>query len=200
MVRWEPGARERLQAAALELYVAQGFEQTTVAQIARSVGLTERTFFRYFADKREVLFDGQDRLRQIFLDGVRAAPVDDSPLEVVAAALAASAPFFRDDRRSWSRQRQTVIVANPALQERELLKLAGLAAAIAEAIEDRGVPAATAVLAAESAVTVFGVAFLQWVADGEKRTFIEIERAVFAQLIALTAGPTPTVLADPVRA
>ena len=79
MVRWEPGTRDRLQAAALDLYVSRGFEQTTVEEIARSVGLTERTFFRHFADKREVLFDGQDRLRQAFVDGVHAAPPDASP-------------------------------------------------------------------------------------------------------------------------
>lgn len=199
MVRWEPGARERLQAAAIELYVAQGFERTTVEEIARSVGLTERTFFRYFADKREVLFDGQDRLRQIFLDGVREAPADGSPMTLVASALTASAPFFPDDRRSWSRQRQAVIAANPALQERELLKMAGLAATIATALQDRGVITSTAVLAAESAVTVFGVAFQQWVAEGEERPFIEIERAVFGQLVALTAGPTPAALADQIR-
>ncbi|MGI3780205.1 MAG: TetR family transcriptional regulator, partial [Janthinobacterium lividum] len=74
MVRWEPGAQERLQAAALDLYAQRGFEQTTAADIAQAAGLTERTFFRYFADKREVLFAGQDIFQQVFVDGVAAAP------------------------------------------------------------------------------------------------------------------------------
>jgi AcrR family transcriptional regulator len=188
MVRWEPGARERLQAAALELYVLQGFEQTTVEEIARSAGLTERTFFRHFADKREVLFDGQDRLQQAFLDGVRAAPPDASPLEMVASALTTAAGFFADERRSWSRQRDAVIAANPPLRERELLKLAGLGRAVAGALRARGVAERAAVLAAESGMTVFGVAFTQWIVEGEKRSLADIEREVFADLGQLAAG------------
>ena len=113
MVRWEPGARERLQAAALDLYAKRGFEQTTAADIAESVGLTERTFFRYFADKREVLFAGQDEFQQVFLDGVDAAPEDASALDTVAFALQAASAFFPDERRPYSRLRQTIIVANP---------------------------------------------------------------------------------------
>ena len=79
MARWEPGARERLQAAALELFATRGFEQTTAAEIAQSVGLTERTFFRHFSDKREVLFYGQEQFLQAFLDGVQAAPPGAAP-------------------------------------------------------------------------------------------------------------------------
>src|SRR3954451_19107749 len=98
MVRWEPGARERLQAAALELFATQGFEQTTTAEIAQAVGLTERTFFRHFTDKREVLFIGQDLFQQVFLDGVNAAPPEATPLEVVASALQSATSFFPDER------------------------------------------------------------------------------------------------------
>lgn len=184
MARWEPGAQERLQAAALELYVRQGFEQTTAGEIARAAGLTERTFFRHFTDKREVLFDKQERLQQAFLDGVHAAPPDASPLAMVISALAASAGFFVDDRRQLSRQRQAVIAANPALKERELLKLATLAAAIADAMRARGVAEQAAVLAAESGVTAFGVAFNRWIADGEERSLAAIEREVLEELAA----------------
>jgi AcrR family transcriptional regulator len=188
MARWEPGARSRLQAAALELYVKQGYEQTTVEEIAQAVGLTERTFFRHFADKREVLFDGQDLLGQTFLDGVNAAPPDASPLEIVASALVASSAFFPDDRRHWSRQRQAVITANPALKERELLKMAALAGSVAGALKARGVAERAAVLAAESCVTVFAVAFEQWIADGETRSLADVEREVLGDLGALAGG------------
>src|SRR5579863_1327691 len=139
MARWEPGARERLQAAALELFATRGFEQTTAAEIAQSVGLTERTFFRHFADKREVLFFGQEQFLQAFIDGVQAAPAGAAPLEVVGGALRAAGTFFPDDRRPYSRLRQSVIEQNPALQEREGHKLAGLAAAVAAALRERGV-------------------------------------------------------------
>ncbi|QNE20682.1 TetR family transcriptional regulator [Kribbella qitaiheensis] len=182
MVRWEPGAQDRLRQAALELYLKQGFEQTTVGEIARSVGLTERTYFRHFADKREVLFDGQDTLQQAFVDSVTAAPQDASPVELVAAALAASAEFFPAERRQWSRQRQEVIVANPPLQERELLKMARLTAAFTKALRARGVPEPHATLAAESGTTVFTVAFLQWIADGETRSLADVETEVLAEL------------------
>jgi len=190
VARWQPGAAERLQAAALELYLARGFEQTTVAEIAQRVGLTERTFFRHFADKREVLFDGQDRLEQAFLDGLAAAPPDAPPLAVVAAALTASADFFPDERRRWSAHRQAVISANPSLRERELLKLAGLAGTLSEALRARGVPDPTATLAAESGLTVFRVAFTQWIAEGERRSFADVQLAVLAELGAMAAGAT----------
>lgn len=189
MVRWEPGARERLQAAALDLYATRGFEQTTAADIAQAADLTERTFFRYFADKREVLFHGQDLLQEAFLDGVTSAPEDASALEAVAAALQVASSFFPDERRPYARLRQAVILAHPGLQERELLKLAALAAAVAGALRARGVAEPRATLAAETGVTVFGVAFRQWVAEDEERPLAEIEADTWADLQALAAAP-----------
>ena len=177
-----------MRAAAMDLYLSRGYEKTTAADIASAVGLTERTFFRHFADKREVLFSGQEVLEQAFLDGVAAAPQGASPLDLIASALAAVAPFFSVERRDHSRRRQIIIAANPALQERELLKMAGLAAAIAVALRARGVPDSTAVLAAESGVTVFGVAFGKWIAAGEERSFLDLEREVLGELVAMAAG------------
>jgi AcrR family transcriptional regulator len=185
MVRWEPGARERLQAAALDLYAARGFEQTTATEIAQAVGLTERTFFRYFADKREVLFAGQDVFQGVFVDGVAAAREDASALETVAFALRSASSFFPNDRRPYSRLRQTVIEANPSLQERELLKMAWLGTAIAAALRERGIPEPHATLAAQTGVTVFGVAFRQWLAQGEERSLADIEDAVLSDLRTL---------------
>ena len=189
MVRWEPGARERLQAAALELFVTRGFEQTTATEIAQSVGLTERTFFRHFADKREVLFFGQEQFLRAFLDGVDAAPPGAAPLQIVGSALESASTFFPDERRSYSRTRQTVIEANPALQERELHKLAGLATAVAQALRERGVGEPAATLAAESGVTVFGIGFAQWIRDGEERSLAGIIGGVLRELQSLTTAP-----------
>ncbi|HEX4091891.1 MAG TPA: TetR family transcriptional regulator [Trebonia sp.] len=189
MVRWEPGARERLQAAALELFATRGFEQTTAAEIAHAVGLTERTFFRNFSDKREVLFHGQEQFLQAFVDGVERAPADASALELIAAAVQAGASFFPDERRPYSRLRQTVIDQNPALQERELHKLAGLAGTVATALRVRGIDEPAATLAAQSAATVFGVAFAQWIGEGEGRPLPEIAAAVLGELVSLTAVP-----------
>src|SRR5215469_4002755 len=120
MVCWEPGARERLQAAALELFATRGFEQVTAAEIAQSVGLTERTFFRHFSDKREVLFYGQQQFIQAFVDGVDAAPPHASPLEVMASALGAVPWASPKAIRQYSVSGVCVINQAPTKREREL--------------------------------------------------------------------------------
>jgi AcrR family transcriptional regulator len=188
MVRWEPGTRERLQAAALDLFATRGFEQTTAAEIARAVGLTERTFFRNFSDKREVLFHGQEQFLRAFIDGMDQAPADASPLELIASALQGASSFFPDERRPYSRLRQTVIDQNPPLQERELHKLAGLAATVAAALRARGIGEPAATLAAQSAATVFGVSFAQWIREGETRSLTDISSDVLRELGNLTGA------------
>lgn len=194
MGRWEPGTRERLQAAAFELFTERGFEQTTAADIAAAVGLTERTFFRHFADKREVLFDGQSRLLDAVTAGATGAPVDADPLDVVAAGLQAGAVLFPDDRRPWSRLRHAVIAQHPSLQERERQKMAELAGAIRTVLVRRGTPEPAATLASESGTSVFTVAFRQWASDGEQRSLPAITADVMSQLRSLTgtaAHPAP---------
>ena len=190
MARWEPGAAERLQKAALELFATRGYEQTTATEIAQSVGLTERTFFRHFSDKREVLFYGQDRFVQAFLDGVHTAPPGASPIEIVASALRSAASLFPDERRSQSRTRQSVIEHNPALRERESHKLAALASAIADSLRGRGIDEPAATLAAQSAATVFGIAFTQWIRKGERRSLADISADVLHELQTLTGKAT----------
>ncbi|MFI5536991.1 TetR family transcriptional regulator [Nocardia sp. NPDC051900] len=190
MARWEPGAAERLRQAALELFATRGFEQTTATEIAQSAGLTERTFFRHFSDKREVLFRGQGLLVEAFVTGVDAAPPDMSAIDIVASALQSVASFFPDERRSDSRTRQFVIDQNPALQERERHKLAGLATTVADALRARGVDDLAARLAAESCITVFGIAFTQWIREDEQRSLAEIAADVFGELLALAGKAT----------
>jgi AcrR family transcriptional regulator len=185
MVRWEPGAPERLQRAALELFATRGFEQTTAMEIAQSVGLTERTFFRHFSDKRDVLFYGQALFVQAFRTGVDAAPPGASPIEIIAGALRSAAALFPNDRRTHSRTRQSVIDKNPALREREVHKLAGLATVVAEALRARGVDELAATLAAESGATVFRIAFTQWIQDGEQRSLADISAHVLRELVNL---------------
>jgi AcrR family transcriptional regulator len=170
----------------MELYVERGFEQTTVADIAERAGLTERTFFRHFADKREVLFLGQDDLKQSFVTIVAAAPADATPLAAIAAALHDVATQF-EPRRPWSQQRQRVIDANPGLQERELIKLAGLASAIAATLRERGVDEPAASLTGQSGIAVFQVAFQQWIAADNSREFSHIIDEGLAALKTVTS-------------
>lgn len=192
MVRWEPGAKERLQLAAIELFLERGYEQTTVQDIAAGAGLTERTFFRHFADKREVLFVGGTEYLASFIAGIRAAPGAASAFELVVAALESAAGFFPDERRPWSRKRQTVIDANAALLERESLKRAALVDAISAALRERGVSEPDARLTAETGVVVFSTAFKRWIAEGEGLSMLEIQREVLARLVAILPPPSPT--------
>ncbi|HZC04158.1 MAG TPA: TetR family transcriptional regulator [Ktedonobacterales bacterium] len=187
MSRWEPNARGRLEAAALELYNARGFDQTTVTEIAQRAGLTERTFFRYFADKREVLFWGQDRLRHIYVNAIASAPESAAPIDAVAAALEAATPVFTA-RRALVRQRQAVIAANPGLQERELLKRATLAEAMANALRQRGVPDPAASLAAEVGVIAFKTAYARWISEPDEPDLSRLIHESLDQLNAITAG------------
>jgi len=185
MGRWKPGARERLVGAALELFAEDGFEQTTVAGIAQRAGVTERTFFRHFTDKREVLFEGSATLQATVVDAIASAPPDLTPLEVVAGAYEAIGPFFAD-RLPFARRRAAAIAANTSLQERELLKLATLGAASAAALRERGVPEPAATLAAEIGVTVFSVGFRKWI-GGQDDDVTKCIRETFDELDTLTA-------------
>src|SRR5690349_19141063 len=138
MARWEPNAEGRLRAAAMELFTSRGYEQTTVADIADRAGVTSRTFFRYFADKREVLFTRSEGFEGPLVEALEAAPAAASPIDAVAAALDAMAATIGGDR-GHSRARQSVIASSAELRERELIKLASLAEALADALRRRGV-------------------------------------------------------------
>jgi AcrR family transcriptional regulator len=188
MGRWEPDSRGRLQEAALALYAERGFDQTTAAEIAARAGVTERTFFRHFADKREVLFGGSSLLKEQIVAAVSGAPVTDGPLDAVGRGLGAAATMFDEGRRDLSRLRQSVIAANPELRERELTKLADYSAAIAGALRQRGVGEPQATLAADAGMAVFRIAFDAWIGAGEDRKLAGIMRDTLADLQAVTAG------------
>jgi AcrR family transcriptional regulator len=187
MGRWQPDALGRLVQAALALFAEHGFEDTTVAEIAERAGLTKRTFFRYFADKREVLFFGAQELEELIVTGVGAAPPSATPLEAVGAGLEATGPMF-DERREFAAQRQQIITANAELRERELMKLASLAAAVAAALRGRGVAAPAATLAAEAGTTVFRVAFERWVDPSNSEQLAQLIRESLDELRSVAAG------------
>jgi len=166
MARWTPHADERLIKAAVELFAQRGYEETTVADIASRAGLTKRTFFRYFSDKREVLFSGAQELELVWVRGLREAPEDAGPVAAVEVGLEAIAEMFTE-RHPFARIRARIIAANPELQERELIKLEKLASAGAIALERRGVSADAAALAARTGVGIFHLAFGRWIAQDD---------------------------------
>jgi AcrR family transcriptional regulator len=186
MGRWQPDAKGRLAEAALELYAERGFESTTVAEIAARAGLTERTFFRHFADKREVLFGGADAgpLTDLLAGAVTAAPPGVRPLDALTAGLEAVAAVLQE-RRDFASRRQRVIAANAELRERELSKLATWAEALARALRERGVDEPTAGLLAEVGIAIFRVAYQRWL-DG-------CEHGVLSELVRESLGELATI-------
>jgi AcrR family transcriptional regulator len=186
MGRWQADAQGRLIEAAMALFGERGYDNTTVADIAERAGLTKRTFFRYFADKREVLFFGAAALEELIVSAVAGAPQSASPLAAVEAGLTATEGIF-DERREFATKRHQIIAANPELQERELIKLASLARAVAEALRRRGVLDLTATFAAETGMTVFRVAFERWV-DEPDQTLAGLIRESLEQVRSVTAA------------
>lgn len=184
MGRWEPDAQGRLRRAALELYADRGFEETTVADIAAHAGVTERTFFRYFADKREVLFQGSAALEGAAVAVIEQAPASSGTFETVMSAVEALGELLAD--REYSRRRGAVIASHAGLRERELLKMASFRSAVSTALEARGATPTAAALAAESGAAAFRVGFEQWISSGETRDFAACAAATFAELRALT--------------
>ena len=186
MTRWEPDAEGRLTKAAIALFYEQGYDQTTVARIAEAAGLTKRTFFRYFADKREVLFIGSRELQQTWVGGIEAAPEDAGAMVAVTAGLDRVAELFAD-RHAFARMRSQIVATHPELQERELIKLQSLAEGIKRALMARGVAVNAAILASQAGVTVFHVAFARWVEQDEPAVFGHVIAESLEQLRSVVA-------------
>jgi AcrR family transcriptional regulator len=187
MGRWKPDARSRLEQAALELYSERGFQQVTVEEIAQRAGLTERTFFRHFADKREVLFSGAALLQEHLVQALENAPRSLSAIDATGVAVESALALFAE-RRPHARKRQTIIDANAELQERERIKLASLASALADGLRRRGVSDPSAVFAAEMGITVFRIAFERWIDETNERDTSQLVRESLNELKAVTAG------------
>lgn len=187
VARWQPGSDSRLQQAALELYEERGFDRTTVADIAERAGLTERTFFRYFADKREVLFAGSEQLVELIVGGVAGAPAAAPAIEAVAAGIVAGGEMLQA-REAHAHRRQAVIDASQDLQERELIKMSRIGTSITVALAARSVPEPAASLAAQAGIAVFRISFARWVHGPQGGpTLPDLMRDGFAELSAVAA-------------
>ena len=167
MARWEPGARDRLVVAAVDLFTEQGYDATTVAEIAERAGVTKSTFFRHFPDKRELLVAGQDMLGRLLAEGIAEAPAGAGPLAAVAAGLERASSAMGPQNRELGARLKAAIAASGELQERDALKSVSLAAAMTGALTARGVPDPTAHLAAEMGVLAFKRGYAVW-SEGDR--------------------------------
>ncbi len=162
MARWEPGARDRLIVAAVDLFVEQGYDATTVTQIAERAGMTKSTFFRHFPDKRELLVAGQETLSRLLAEGIADAPSDATPLQAVAEGLKRASAEMGPMNRKLGPRLKAAVAASTELQERDALKSVGLAAAMTAALTARGVAGPAAQLAAELGVLAFKQGYARW--------------------------------------
>ena len=170
MARWAPGARERLVVAAVELFAEQGYDATTVTEIAERAGVTKSTFFRHFPDKRELLSAGQEMLSRLLAEGIAAAPPAASPLTAIASGLQRAGEAFGPMSREIGPQMRAAISSSTELQEREALKRIGLSVAMSSALVERGVAEPVAHLAAEMGVLAFKQGYAAWVGSEEDGT------------------------------
>ena len=187
MPRTKEDARRRLVTAALELFAASGFDQTTAAQIAAGAGVTERTFFRHFPDKREVLFVGQSLLGTALSQAIAEAPAECSSMAALRRAFVSVADILEQNRQ-FSEPRRHIIAATPALQEREVAKQTALTQLVAETLQKRGVENRRAALAAQAGMAVLSYALNGWFADPSSELVHHLDRA-FDELQGL-ASPT----------
>ncbi len=187
MPRWQPDGRERLVAAALQLFAEQGYDETTVAEIAERAGLTKSTFFRHFPDKRDVLSAGQETLSRLLVEGIASAPPDATPLGAVRAGLERAASAMGPFNRELAPRLQAAIATSTELQERYALKQVGFVAAMTAALRDRGVPDSAASVAAELGGLAFKQAYAAWVETDEDQDLAELCRAALDRLRATVA-------------
>ena len=185
MPRSGEDARRRLRQAALELFRERGYDATTAAEIAARAGVTERTFFRHFPDKREALFDGEEVFRDALRDGVLAAPAEVGPMAALLRAFR-SVEWMIVENRAFSAPREAVIAQTPALQERVLTKTASLVSALSQALRRRGVEEGVAGLAAQAGMAAFSYAARAWAQDPKPGLDAHLARA-FAELHGLSS-------------
>ncbi|HEY2502545.1 MAG TPA: helix-turn-helix domain-containing protein [Mycobacterium sp.] len=196
MVRWPPDARGRLQEAAMTLFIERGYDDVTVADIAERAGLTKRSFFNHFADKREVMFASADALQASVQAALTEAGRDLSPLDAAVHAFTRAGAQIAD-YPELARARRTIIDSSPELRERDLLKMAQISAAVTDALVCRGVPSRHAALAAQAATTVFIAAVDDWINEPQRGLDTTIRAALADLRAALGAGDRRTIPSGP---
>ena len=173
--------------AAVDLFTEQGYDATTVTQIAKRAGVTKSTFFRYFPDKRDILVAGQETLSQLLAEGIAEAPVGASPLEAVAAGLERVSSAMGPMNRELGPRMKAAVAASAELRERDALKSVGLAAAMTTALIARGVPDSTAQLAGELGVLAFKRGYAEW-SEADRDAEHELAHYTLAALNELRAA------------
>ena len=170
----------------MALFIERGYDAVTVAEIAERAGMTKRSFFNHFADKREVMFASADALQARVLAALTGAGNDLGPLDAAVQAFTrAAAPV--EDYPELARARRAIIDSSPDLQERDLLKMAAMTAAVAAALASRSTPRRDALFAAQAATAVFTTGVEEWARDPARGLADSIKDALGGLRAALAA-------------
>jgi AcrR family transcriptional regulator len=188
MSRWAPDAALRLEGAALELFAEQGYSATTVPQIAARADLTTRTFFRHFADKREVLFLREREFPTVVATLLAAAPPALTPLQLTMFGFETIAAQQFGLWRDSIAARRRIIRSDEGLRERELLKSSMLSEAIRHALTEAGIANEEATLVAAFGVLVFDVSLGDWLEGPADRPLVDVLRATLTRMQRLVVA------------
>ncbi len=194
MGRWEPNARGRLLHAAVELFTERGYDATTAAQIAERAGLTKTTLFRLFADKREILFQGQETLVTLAVEAVRTTPPQTAPLQVLQTAILALCSVHTTERRDTGRQLDVILSSSPELQERAAFKRFAITNALHRALATRLGDVRRAGVLADVGVRAYYDGFASWIAsheDGPLSDAVTTELRAYESVLADMTVPMP---------
>ena len=189
MSRWQANPKQRLEQAALDLFIEQGFAETTVPEITARAGLTKRTFFRHFTDKREVLFTHEEQLTPIVASLMAGAPASFSPLRLIKLALETVAVTRFEVQFEYLHRRRVIVQSDEGLRERETRRQSILSEAISRGFVDRGVDELSAILAAQIAVSVLNVSVDRWLDEEGKRPLSDVIRGSLVTLQSVLAEP-----------
>lgn len=191
MARWEPDARGRLLRAALDLFSERGYESTTAAQIAERAGLTKTTLFRHFADKREILFQGQEALTALARSGVESAPADASPFDAMTAGVLALCRMHAEEQRAIGRQIAPLLESSQELRERAIFKRAAITDALQGVLAERIGDDHAAGTLADLGIRAYYEGFDAWIAssvDTDLASMVTSELASYRASLLFSAS------------
>ena len=173
----------------MTLFAERGFTATTVPEIAEAAGLTTRTFFRHFADKREVLFANEIDVPALASRMIADAPAGLSPMQIIAGSLEAVAAAQFSGGVDYFLARKAIIQSDDGLREREMHMMSRLSEALREGFVARGVDGLTADLTAQMTLAVFGTSIGRWLRQGGDADLPELLHDTLARLRSVMLDP-----------
>lgn len=179
--------RERLKACALELFTTQGYDATTVEQIAAAAGVSHMTFFRHFPTKESVVVE--DPYDPLIGEAVRAQPADLPPLERVRLGILAAWSGVPPPIDAETRARVAIMAAHPQLRAKAWENTQATERVVVEALMASGTEPLAAAVAAGACIGAVMAALMHWATADDAGDLGTAIGAALAQLAPAGAQP-----------